>query len=245
MHKIAEDLLSLAQPIELLDHLEGNPRRGNVAAIKASYDKFGQVKPLVGVRTEDGRITILSGNHQLRAAKELGWAEVAVTIVDMSPDDAIAYALADNRTSELGHTDPSMLYDMLDQVNEPEFFEVLGWDDFEMASMEFDATTHDTGGVDLSGGYIAPQLKRDDEDDEDLSFEGDEDTVEDIVTRGATAGGAAGAKALVQYTILFEDESQQKEWYDFLRWVKEQPEVKDAVTARQIIWFIREFRPTD
>ena len=68
-HKIADDLKPLAYPVDKLQHLDGNPRVGNVEAVAKSYDKFGQRKPIVA--TKDG--TVISGNHQLAAAKQLGW----------------------------------------------------------------------------------------------------------------------------------------------------------------------------
>lgn len=244
MNGIAEGLLDLAQPIEKLVHLPGNPQRGNLAAITASYRKFGQVKPLVGVGNEDETITIIAGNHQLMAARELGWDKVAVLVVPMDNEEAISFALADNRVSELSHTDQTALYEMLETVYDPNFFEELGWDDFEMAALEESVEPPVESSVDLSKGYVAPTLV-DDEEEGDLTFEGEEDDAKDVISRGATAGGDAGAKALVQYTILFEDEAQQRDWYAFLRWVKSQDEVKHLTTGGQIIWFIRNYQPQD
>ena len=65
---IAPDLQSLAQPIDTLHLLDGNPRRGNVDAVARSYERFGQRKPIVARR--DG--TVIAGNHQLLAARSLG-----------------------------------------------------------------------------------------------------------------------------------------------------------------------------
>src|SRR5215468_10422419 len=98
---IAPDLARLARPIGSLRTLEGNPRRGDVAAVKRSLQRFGQRKPIV-VR-EDG--TVIAGNHTLLAAQELGWDEIAAVGTEDDDATAKAYALADNRTSALGSFD--------------------------------------------------------------------------------------------------------------------------------------------
>ncbi len=111
-HKIADDLKPLAYPVDKLQHLDGNPRVGNVEAVAKSYDKFGQRKPIVA--TKDG--TVISGNHQLAAAKQLGWDKIAVLFTDDDELTAKAFALADNRTSDLGTYDDDFLADMLGSV---------------------------------------------------------------------------------------------------------------------------------
>ena len=73
--KINKSLESLLLPIDKLVPLDGNPRRGNVDAIVASYSEFGQVKPIVVRPNKDGTFTVLAGNHQVRAAKELESSE--------------------------------------------------------------------------------------------------------------------------------------------------------------------------
>ena len=45
--KIDPQLAGLVVPITQVKPLEGNPRRGDVEAIKASYARFGQRKPIV------------------------------------------------------------------------------------------------------------------------------------------------------------------------------------------------------
>lgn len=110
---IADDLLPLARPIDQLHPLPGNPRIGNVEAVMRSYNTFGQRKPIVARR--DG--TVIAGNHQLEAAKRLGWTEIAVVYVDDDDTTAQAFALADNRTAELGTYDNEALAAMLQAVS--------------------------------------------------------------------------------------------------------------------------------
>jgi ParB-like chromosome segregation protein Spo0J len=123
---IADDLLPLARPIDTLKPLEGNPRKGDVQAVMRSYDKFGQRKPIVALR--DG--TVIAGNHQLKAARELGWTEIAVVFVEDDEQTAHAFALADNRTSDLGAYDNEALAEMLQAVAiDPELLTATGFDE--------------------------------------------------------------------------------------------------------------------
>ncbi len=73
---IHESLKPLAVDINSLEQLEGNPRKGDIDAIAASYQEFGQVKPIVARKNDDGTMTVIAGNHQLQAAKRLGWDKI-------------------------------------------------------------------------------------------------------------------------------------------------------------------------
>lgn len=123
---IAEPLLPLARPIGEFRLLDGNPRRGDVASVKRSLKRFGQRKPIV-VR-DDG--TVEAGNTTLKAALELGWAEIAAVGVDDDEATAKAFALADNRTSELGTFDVGALRAMAVEVDaaDPELLLAASYD---------------------------------------------------------------------------------------------------------------------
>jgi site-specific DNA-methyltransferase (adenine-specific) len=125
---IIDSLKSLAVPIDSLQGLPGNPRRGDVDAVATSLSRFGQRKPIV-VRRDDG--TIIAGNHTWQAAKKLGWSEIAVAFVGDDDVTAQAYALADNRTAELGDYDDELLKALIDSVGEvdPELLKDTGWSD--------------------------------------------------------------------------------------------------------------------
>ena len=110
---IIESLKSLAVSIDSLHGLEGNPRKGDVDAVAASLARFGQRKPIVA-RRDDG--TIIAGNHTWQAAKKLGWQEIAVAFVGDDDVTAQAYALADNRTAELGSYDEELLLQMIQEI---------------------------------------------------------------------------------------------------------------------------------
>ena len=118
---IAPDLKSLVVPIENLTPMSGNPRKGDVEAVKRSYEKFGQRKPLVARRlgiSDNGFATgtVTAGNHQLEAARALKWKEIAVVFIDEDENTAKAFSLADNRTHDLGTYDENELNALLKEM---------------------------------------------------------------------------------------------------------------------------------
>ena len=104
-------------PLTEVELLPGNPRRGDVNAVARSLERFGQRTPIVV--NQPGNV-VLKGNHTVRAARELGWEALDVVFVQLDEVTANAYALADNRTSELGGFDHDDLIAMLAQVAEAE-----------------------------------------------------------------------------------------------------------------------------
>lgn len=116
---IADGLTDLLHPVADLHELPGNPRRGDVEAVKASYERFGQRKPIVVRTDDDGQVVVVAGNHQLKAVRELGWHQVAVVWADdLTADEATAFALADNRVADLGSYDNADLLAMLQDTTD-------------------------------------------------------------------------------------------------------------------------------
>ena len=116
---IADGLTDLLHPVADLHELPGNPRRGDVEAVKASYQRFGQRKPIVVRTGDDGQVVVVAGNHQLKAVRELGWEQVAVVWADdLTADEATAFALADNRVADLGSYDDADLLAMLQDADD-------------------------------------------------------------------------------------------------------------------------------
>jgi len=131
---IAEPLRHLAVPIGSLVPDASNARRHdekNVAAIKASLARWGQRLPLV---VQKQGMVVRAGNGRLLAAKELGWTHVAVLVVDESEVEAVGYAIADNRTSELASWDDEALAKLLDSLPEG-LAEVAGFSDEDLAEL--------------------------------------------------------------------------------------------------------------
>ena len=261
--KIDESIRNLAVDIDLLKPLEGNARRGNVDAIKASYNKFGQLKPIVAVRDTDGSLVVIAGNHQMQAAKQLGWDQIAVAIVELDEEDALAFSLADNRISDLGTTDNALLLDMISSSisYDEDFFELLGWDDFSVASIENSVISSAISGPsDPNAGWIAPEIVIRDVDaatpiiassdsrppNQSASVSPSPQNVsnETIVTQGSTSTSSSGVRnAVIQFTLVFEDSSQQSKWYSFLKWLKESPAYDGETTAQRLLDFIAQHSP--
>lgn len=263
MHKIAANIEQLAVDLELLRPLENNSRRGDVDAIIASYSKFGQVKPIVAVEDDEGRLTVIAGNHQLEAAKRMGWDQIAVSIVDLSSDDALAFALADNRISDLGTTDDDLLYAMLTDVlsDDEEFFDVLGWDDFSIAAIENTIIRDSLGdSVDPNGGWSAPEIVMNDltttpvdpathvssVDSSGAEHSSSTSSVptQSIVAQGSTTTTQSGTQnASIQFTLVFDSAEQQSKWYSFLKWLKDQPAYDGDTTSERLLDFISQHSP--
>lgn len=89
----------------------------NLMAIKGSLAKFGQQKPIV----VDHNNVVIAGNGTLQAAIELGWTEIDIVRSDLEGFNATAYALADNRTSELAEWDKTILNATLDSLHKADF----------------------------------------------------------------------------------------------------------------------------
>jgi len=250
--KISKDLLPLALPIEDLKPLQKNPRKGNVEAIMSSYKEFGQMKPIV-VRPEgDGTYVVIAGNHQLQAAKNLGWEKIAAVQMNVNEEKAVAFALADNRTMELGHTDNSMLNDMVVDMWDdfPELFEGLGWDEFELAAIEESQFASEETSP-ISDGYFTPVMVNsppqapinitveENEDGDRRIVAGKDMDHNQVAISGSTIVSPGSApQAVVQYTIVFDNPDQQRRWYDFVRYLRNDPGISGTTTAEKLIDFI-------
>lgn len=110
---IHESLRHMAVPIADLTYDPKNARkhdRRNLDAIKSSLEKFGFRQPIVVQRQG---MVIRAGNGRTTVSEELGWTHVPAIVVDEAEADAIAYAIADNRTAELAEWDWENLTDIL------------------------------------------------------------------------------------------------------------------------------------
>ena len=103
----------------------------NLAAIKGSLAKFGQRKNIV---TRNN--VVLAGNGTLAAAKSLGWTKINIVRADdMTATEAAAFALADNRTSELASWSDDILGTTLHALREEDFdLSAIGFDDADLAT---------------------------------------------------------------------------------------------------------------
>lgn len=126
-----------------IDQLTLDPRNArthseaNLEAIAGSLRMFGQVKPIVVT----GSGVVIAGNGTVMAAQSLGWDTVnaIVTPADWTDEQAMAYALADNRTAELAAWDHVELSEQLTELQVADFdIEAIGFGDYEVLNVRPD-----------------------------------------------------------------------------------------------------------
>lgn len=131
---IAEPLRGLAVPIASLTLDPANARKHgerNMEAIVASLNRFGQRTPVVVQRKG---MVVRAGNGRVLAARSMGWQHIAAVVVDDESVDAVAYAIADNRTAELAEWDNETLASLLNTLPE-EARGVTGFTDDDLSDL--------------------------------------------------------------------------------------------------------------
>ena len=140
-----DGLRPLLVPISSVSPWPDNPRQGDVGAVAASLARFGQQKPIV-VQKSTG--WIVAGNHTWYATPMAGelertlgvgagadWSHVAVVFSDLDDQAARAYAIADNRTSELGTYDEEKLGEILASLASSGNLVGTGYDEDDVAGI--------------------------------------------------------------------------------------------------------------
>lgn len=128
--QINPDLEKLAVPIAQLRNDPRNARdhdERSLQSILKSLREFGQQKPVVAL--SDG--TVIAGNGTLEAARRLGWTRIAaVRFADEAK--ARAYAIADNRTSDLSRFDGGLLAEALSEIIDGVGLDAVGFTQVEL-----------------------------------------------------------------------------------------------------------------
>lgn len=123
-------------PIEKVSLLEGNPRQHpprQIEALRQSYEKFGQYRPLV----VDEKGEILAGNGLYIAMKESGATKVSVhTVTGLTPTQRNQLILADNRTGDLSLDNYEAVEALLREMDD---YEVPGYDPEALRELVADA----------------------------------------------------------------------------------------------------------
>ena len=134
MHQIAPALMKLAVPIDSIHELPGNPRQGDDAAVQRSLIQFGQLKPIV-VRADTR--DIVAGNTTWRGARAAGWDKIAALVTEMDDATAAAFALADNRTHDLGTYDDAALAALIASIgtDDAELLAATGYTDDDLTAL--------------------------------------------------------------------------------------------------------------
>ena len=112
---ITAKLRPFAVPVDTVTGDPANVRthpEKNLAAIKGSLTRFGQQKPVV----VDAKGVTIAGAGVLLAARELGWTHVAAVRSDLSGADRAAFAIADNRASDLSMFDEKPLAEIIGEL---------------------------------------------------------------------------------------------------------------------------------
>jgi hypothetical protein len=158
----------------------------NMTALVSSLKQFGQRKPIV--ITAAGKV--VAGNGTLEAARRLGWSEIETVEIPADWDEAkiTAFAIADNRTSELAEWDTGILLEQLSDLV-----------DFDFSAFGFD-------------DYIPEEIRVN-----DVSLE----------SRGS-------GNPIIHYDIIFEDETQQAIWFQFMRNLNQEFPNEDTFAAKLV-----------
>lgn len=132
--KINPALEPLCKPLSELFADPKNARKHdakNLGVIKKSLSMHGQQKPVVVM--QDGRV--IAGNGTVEAARSLGWDRIAVVTYDDEDEaKAAAYAIVDNRSTDLSSWEHGALVDTLNSLTE-ELLAGTGFDTKEVGAL--------------------------------------------------------------------------------------------------------------
>lgn len=110
---IRKELEHLAINIDEIHTHPSNVRQGDVGAICESLKAHGQYRPIV---FQQSTKRILAGNHTWKAAKALGWQQIAATPIICDDQQALRILLADNKANDLATYDEPELVELLKQL---------------------------------------------------------------------------------------------------------------------------------
>jgi DNA modification methylase len=111
-----------------------NPRRneGAVTAVANSITAYGFRQPIV----VDKAGVIVVGHTRWKAAQQLGMTQVPVHVADLTPEQAKAYRLADNKTNEIAEWDEELLAGELTDLKALGVdLDALGWTPDELGEV--------------------------------------------------------------------------------------------------------------
>jgi len=133
-------------------------------ALKASIATGGFRSTIVVQKTKLGELVIRAGNGRHQAMKELGYEYIPALVYEEDDKEAIAYAIADNRTAELAEWDFEQLVSLLEDgaVNTDD---LVGFEEHEVQNLldaDFSLSTDDTGDDEEDGGPTDPNTTLDD-----------------------------------------------------------------------------------
>ena len=129
------DTAAVMVPVSALRPWAGNPRKNDPAVdeVAASIKRFGFGAPIIA-REANGEI--IAGHTRLKAAIRLKLSAVPVRYLDLSEEEAHAYALADNKLGEIATWDQVPLADAFRELEKAQVdLSGLGWDGGELEKL--------------------------------------------------------------------------------------------------------------
>lgn len=120
--------------LSMLNPWENNPRNNDEAvdSVVKSIESFGFNVPILC----DQQFTIITGHTRWKAAKKIGMKSVPVIVLEITETQRKAFAVADNKTSELAEWDYMKLRKVLEQLKHKKFnLPSLGYSQTELQAL--------------------------------------------------------------------------------------------------------------
>lgn len=167
MHELDVNLIDL-DPNNVNEHTDDS-----LKGVEESLVGFGQQKPVVVVPSENGRYIVIAGNATLRQARKQNWPRISAVVSRLRGDDAMAYAIADNRTARLSTWNYKALQVQLRGLAAAGYhMPKTGWFGGELGNMINTSWTPPTpSGGDGTAGAASDKDKDEDEDDKPVIAE--------------------------------------------------------------------------
>lgn len=180
-----------------------------IQRIKASLERFGQVRSIVVQANEDTTYTIVAGHGVTEAAQELEWKELRADILPhwWSAEQVTGYLVADNNLSMDATDDETLLAELLQEQSD------AGYD---LASLGTDDETLRQMLVTIGDGYLGSG-EQEGEEDETVYIPDEEQTrvqVGDVWQLGRHKIACLDALDPGTYARLFIDSKPQMVWAD-------------------------------
>jgi hypothetical protein len=133
------------QPLADLQLDPRNPRlhsKRQIQQIAASIEAFGFNVPVL----VDSRLNVIAGHGRVLACRQLGWTEVPTIALDhLSPAQARAFMIADNRLTDNSTWDDQLLAESLKDLSEMDLDFQLDAIGFELAEIDLRIEQMDEG----------------------------------------------------------------------------------------------------
>ena len=157
------------RPLHELENWEANYRIGDVLAIRRSVERFG----FLGALRTRGNV-VYAGNHVLKALKELeeagtvppagivvksGRWHVAIIAIDhLSDEEAVAFAIADNRTAELATNDAEQLLALLGITETAGLLKYTGYSETDLTDLLGECGPGESASTSPATGFLSEQF---------------------------------------------------------------------------------------